>query len=353
MSTPSNISAPELTEFVAAALRSLGVKPEHAGVAAEVVVEADLRGVDSHGIKGFAARVTDMQQGKIKATAEPTLIRSVGAMASFDGHQGYAPVECPQILKTATALADEHGIGMAFIRDISHWGCPAYYSRWMARQGYYGLSITNTNPAMPLWGSSARSVGNNPIAIAAPRRGHEPIVLDMAMQQIAWGSLKILEDEGRMLEQPWGFDEEGNETRDPGVINRTGRVRPTGDHKGSGMAFMFEILTGVMAAGMINGEIGRKTKEGEPAHYCQTYIAIKPDVFTGKDAYFDKVDQLYDTAKKAPLAKGFDEISLPGDRSNATMAKRRRDGIPTARIWKSIEQIASACSIALPGKVNA
>lgn len=346
---PKTIPARDLTEFARSILVKVGFSPELAAIAADVVVEGDLRGIDSHGINHLVARARELLAGKIVVSAEPKLVKEFGVMAWYEGSQGYAPAQVPLILPHVADLASRFGIGAVFIRNTSHWGCPAYYSRWLASRGYYGIGSTVTNPGMPLWGSSARSVGNNPITIAAPRRGAEPIVLDMAMQQIAWGALKIAEEEKRMLPGPWGFDEDGNETSDPAVINRTGRVRPVGDHKGSGLAFMLEILTGVMSGGLTNSEVGAKTKQGEPAHYSHLFIAIQPDLVTGADGYFDKVDDLYKTAKAAPVAKGFDEVLLPGDRSNATLAKRRRDGVPTGRIRTTLETLSKEHGIPIPG----
>lgn len=346
---PETISGHDLTEFAKAVLMTVGYSADLAAIAAEVVVEGDLRGIDSHGINHLISRVRELKASKISVSAEPALLKEFGAMAWYDGGQGYAPAQVPLILPHAVELASRHGIGMVFIRDTSHWGCPAYYPRWMAQRGYYGIASTVTNPGMPLWGSSARSVGNNPIAIAAPRRQGEPIILDMAMQQIAWGALKIAEEEKRLLPGPWGFDENDNETNDPAVINRTGRVRPVGDYKGSGLAFMLEILTGVMSGGFTNSDVGARTKAGEPAHYSHSFIAIKPDLLTGPDAYFDKVDHLYDTAKKAKPIGGVDEVMLPGDRSNATLAARRRDGVPTGRIRATLEALTKETGIPIPG----
>lgn len=345
---PEVVSANELTKFIRAVLEAVGLPAENATLAADVVVEGDLRGVDSHGTNMLNVWLGDLKAGRISPTAQPEEIKRFGAMAWYDGKQGYAPAQIPTVLPDLLERAEAFGIAATFLRDTSHWGCPAYYSRWMARRGFYGIAVTNTNPGMPLWGSSARSVGNNPLTIAAPRRDAEPIVLDMAMQQIAWGALKIAQQEGRTLPGPWGFDEEGAETNDPAVINRSGRVRPVGDHKGSGLAFMLEILTGIMSGGLVNFEVGEKSKSSEPAHYCNAFIAIKPDLLSGTESYFDKVATLYETSKKAPLAAGFDQIRLPGDQSNETLAKRSRDGIPTKRIRAALDGLSQATNVPLP-----
>ncbi|HEV7717416.1 MAG TPA: Ldh family oxidoreductase [Arsenicitalea sp.] len=342
------ISEHTLKRFLMTVLERAGVNADAARRAVDVFVEADMRGIESHGVAGLPNRVLQIAEGKLNANATPTLVRQIGATALFDGHQGFGPVLCSIVIETAVKLAAEHGIGLVAIRDSSHWACPAYYSRWMALQGFIGMSMTNTNPGMPLWGSSEKSVTNSPYAVAAPHRGHEPIVLDMSLQQVSWSGMKLAADDGVKLPGLWGYDEQGKETDDPVVIARTGRVKPIGDYKGSGFAFMQEILTGVLGAGMISAQIGAMTQKGEPAHYSQTFIAIRPDLFATGDEYAAHIDLLYETAKQAPLAEGFSDINLPGDRSNATLAVRRRDGIPLKRIRKALEEFSATYNLPQP-----
>ena len=345
---PERVAEGALKAFVAVVLSRLGIKPSDAAQAAEVIIEADLRGVETHGIKALASRYAELESGAIAATALPSQLRRCGSIVAFEGHNGYGPVLIPRILPTALEAAESHGIGLVTLRNTSHWGCPAYYSRWLAARGFIGIAISNTNPAMPLWGSAAKSVGNNPIAIAAPRREGEPLVLDISMQQLSWGGIAQADADGRRLPGNWGYDTAGSPTDDPGEIIASGRVRPMGDHKGSGLAFMFEILTGVLAAGATCFEVGKHTAAGRPAHYSQTFIAIRPDAVDTADGYFTQVEALCAGAHAAPLAAGFAEILLPGERSNRIMAERRRHGVPVRRLRAAIEKLAVVCQIAPP-----
>lgn len=346
--TPERISAEALTGFATAALIRVGFRDTDAKIAAEVVVEADLRGVDSHGVRVLAARVTEIKAGLIDPHARPVLLKKDGATALFDGRHGYGPLLCASVLETATEIAAASGIGMVLLKNSSHWGCPAYYSRWMAARGCIGIGLTNVHPVMPLWGSNAPSIGNNPMTIAAPRRDQEPIVLDMAMQQVSWGGLRLAAEKAEKLPGPWGYDSDGRPTDDPAEILKSNRVRPIGDHKGSGLAFTVEILTGVVAAGLIGPDIALQMQAKGPVDYSQTFVAIRADRMVPIDRYYDQIERLYQSAKSAPLADGFSEILLPGDRSNRCMEERRRHGIPVAPMCRAIEQIATDCGIAPP-----
>lgn len=342
------ITEARLRDFVEDALRKLNVPDVDVARTADVIVEADLRGVDSHGVRAFASRVPDLLADRIRPAKSPIRIGGEGALAHYDGQHGYGPLLCSAVAIETVSLASQFGIGMSVMRNSSHWGCPGYYSRSMAMRGFIGIAMTNTNPAMPLWGSSAKSVGNNPITIAAPRRNAEPVVLDISMQQIAWGGLQLARQDGRRLPGKWGFDTTGTETDDPAAIIDSGRVRPMGDHKGSGLAFMLEILTGVVSAGAVCYAVGDATARGEPAHYCQSFIAIRPDSFASTEGYFDALEQLYTRAKSAPLAEGFSEISLPGDRSACMLVERRRNGIPLSRIRPALTEISEILGVPAP-----
>lgn len=343
------VSESALKAFIGTVLRRVGMDDDNSWRATEVLVEADLRGIDSHGVASLPGRASALRSGALAAKAKPTMVRRFGSTALLEGHQGFGPALCSHAIETAVALARDGGIGLVALRNSSHWACPAYYSRWMAQQGYFGISMTNSNPAMPLHGSAVKSVSSAPLAIAAPHRGHEPIVLDMSFQQLSWGGMRIAADEGQSLPGPWGYDQEGRQTNDPAAIIASGRVRPIGDHKGSGFAFMQEILTGVLGAGMISRQIAVMAQRGEPAHYSQTFIAIRPDLFADQSVYDAQIEALYASAKAAPLAEGFSEINLPGDRSNATLVARRRDGIPLKRIRKALAELSQTFEIPAPG----
>lgn len=342
------ISETALKTFLVQALLRAGFDDDAARRSVDVFVEADLRGVDSHGVAGLPGRLRTIAAGGLNANARPTLAREFGATALYDGHQGFGPLLCSIVIETAVQLGDRYGIGLVALRDSSHWSCPAYYVRWMAEHGMIGMAMTNTNPGMPLHGSAAKSVTNAPYAVAAPRNGHEPVVLDMSFQMISWSGMKHYADDGHKLPGLWGYDHDGNETDDPAVIARSGRVKPIGAYKGSGFAFIQEILTGVLGAGLISSQIAAMTSKGEPAHYSQTFIAIRPDLFGSREEYDRRMEILYETSKAFPLAAGFSHINLPGDRSNSFLAERRANGIPLKRIRKALEEIARTYDLPSP-----
>jgi LDH2 family malate/lactate/ureidoglycolate dehydrogenase len=327
----------------------LGFSWQGAGRTAAVVVEADLRGVHSHGVRLLGEHLPQIRRGTINPAATAELIRESGATALYDGHHGYGPDLCASVLDRLIDLGRTFGIGLVSIRNSSHWGCPAYYTRRIAHSGLIGIGMTNTSPAMPIWGSSAKSVGNNPLTIAAPRPGGEPIVLDMAMQVASWGKIALAARSEAKLPPGAGFDRSGHPTEDAQEILRSGRARPVGDYKGSGLAVMMEILTGIMAAGQSCFAVGRALAEGSHQHKTQTFIAIQVGVFASRDTYAKSLAAFCRETTHAPLAEGFSAIMLPGDRSNELLAERRQNGIPVTESMRvGIDRIAEASGVANP-----
>ena len=178
--------------------------------AADVIVEADLRGVETHGINALAGRYFELESGAIAATASPSEVQRFGSIIAFDGHNGYGAdphprKSCLSLPKRPRSMASDWS---PFAIPRTGGVQPTTRAGWR-RRGFIAITMSNTNPAMPLWGSAAQSVGNNPLTIAAPRRHDEPLVLDISMQQISWGGISQAAADGRRLPGQWGYDSAG------------------------------------------------------------------------------------------------------------------------------------------------
>jgi LDH2 family malate/lactate/ureidoglycolate dehydrogenase len=338
----------DLTRFVVEVIQRAAFDEDAAQRSAVVFVEADLRGVHSHGLNDLPDRLSAVDKRLIDPNARPTLVTEFGAAALFEGHQGFGPVLCSTVIETAVDIASRYGIAFVSLGNSSHWGCPAQYARWIARHGCIGIAMTNTNPAMPLHGSDRKSATNAPYTVAAPKAGGEPVVLGISFQQISWNRLKLAAQAGEKLPGAWGYDASGQETDNPTAIIESGRIRPIGDFKGSGFAFMQEILTGVIGLGMTSAQIGEMTAKGETGHYSQSFMVTKADLFGSLEDFDTRINALYKTAKSASPAPSFDAVNLPGDRSNGLLLERRANGLPIAPILISLERLSSRYQVPLP-----
>jgi len=329
----SIVNAGDLRTFVEQVYQTVGASKEYAQISAEVIVEANLCGVDSHGVRMLPGFVTLVRNGKIKPQARIQVIRETPVIAHLDANLAPGHVVSVQSMKMAVKKAKTSGIGFVLVRNSTHWGRAAYYPVLAAREGCAGICFVNTESNMPYWGTRAPRIGNNPLSIGVPRASGEPVVLDMAMSQAAFFKIVLYNREGKKVPLGWGVDEQGRPTDDPATILKSKRLVPTGQHKGSGLALMTDILTGILSGGMFCGELLGEAK-GMPhsTGYAQAFMAIDIAFFLSLEAFQRRVDELVAYVKGGPPAEGLSEIHIPGERSWRERALREKVGIPLDEI---------------------
>ena len=187
-----------LCQAVAGALTVAGVPADMAELEAHVMVEADLQGVPSHGVRMLPGLLQAIRDGRVQAVPKVRLLREFGATCLLDGDNGPGRIVACRAMDQAIERAKQFGTGVCLAILTSHWGRAHYYATRAARQGMVGICTTNGMPCMAVWGAKSRVIGNNPLAIAIPRgRGRGPVVLDMAMSQAAVGKVGTWLREGR------------------------------------------------------------------------------------------------------------------------------------------------------------
>lgn len=323
------INADDLRTFGEQVFQAAGVLREDAKTAAAAMVEANLFGVDSHGVRMLPGYITLIRNGKINPRGQIQVIRETPVIAHLDGNLALGSVVGSHAMKMAVEKAKTSGVGFILVRNSTHWGRAGYYSTLAARQGCIGICFVNTESNMPPWGAKEPRIGNNPLSVSAPRAPGEPVVLDMAMSQAAWYKIVMYNREARKVPLGWGLDNEGRPTDDPAAILKSKRMVPMGHHKGSGLSLMIDIMTGILSGGKYCGELSEEGK-GQPwaTGYSQAFIAIDIVSFTPLEEFQRRVDQLVTYVKGAPMAEGFSEITVPGESAWREKALRERDGIP-------------------------
>jgi LDH2 family malate/lactate/ureidoglycolate dehydrogenase len=327
------VTANDLRTFVEQAYQTVGASRENAKISAEVMVEANLCGVDSHGVRMLPGFIALVRNGKTNPQGKIEVIRETPVIAHLDAHLALGHVVSVLAMKKAVEKAKASGIGFVLVRNSTHWGRAAYYPVLAAREGCIGICFVNTESNMPYWGTREPRIGNNPLSISAPRASGEPVVLDMAMSQAAFFKIVLYSREGKKVPLGWGVDEHGRPTDDPAAILKSRRLVPTGQHKGSGLALMIDILTGILSGGMFCGELLGEAK-GMPhsTGYAQAFMAIDIATFLPLEVFKRRVEELTAYVKGGPLAEGFSEVSIPGERSWRERALREKVGIPLDEI---------------------
>jgi L-2-hydroxycarboxylate dehydrogenase (NAD+) len=319
------------------------VPREDARITANVLVEADLRGINSHGVARMSRYVSGLQQGIMKSKATPRVIHETSCTATLDGDAGLGQPVSYRAMRLAIRKAREHSLGFAAVRDSNHFGIAGYYAMMALTEDMIGLCTTNTEViVVPTFARNA-ILGTNPIAIAVPAGRERPFVLDMATSTVTRGKLETCAREETSIPLNWATDERGVATDDParvlhniatrkggGLLPLGGASEESGGHKGYGMAMAVEIFSAVLSGALYANRVYPKTQEGKPlpsgiGHF---FGAMRIDAFRPKDEFKRDMDDLIRRLKDAPKAREADRIYIHGEKEFEEAEQLSRRGIP-------------------------
>lgn len=318
----------KLVALISNTLASAGVPSAICDVEAQVMAEADLLGVPSHGIRMLPGLVRSIRAGRASAAPQIKIIRERIATCVIDGDNGPGRYISVQAMRHATERAKEFGIGACIATRVTHWGRAHAYAYRATQTGCVGICTTNAIPNMVAFGSSRPLLGNNPLAIGVPRGDREPIILDMAMSQAALGKVGTYVREGKPVPENWGLDANGDPTNDPAAILSSGRLLPFGDHKGAGLALMMELLTGALAGAMLSQEVVRLESSGLDSNTTKLFIALDVEAFVYKERFVQRIDDLLNYLRETEPGL---TLTFPGERGWETRDINLRDGVPIHR----------------------
>jgi ureidoglycolate dehydrogenase (NAD+) len=336
----------ELARLLAAILAAKGMSAADAATVAEVLTWANIRGVDGHGAVRLPSYLEFIDRGELDPKAVPN-VRALGPSAFIlDCARAAGPVAMMQAARRAVDIARENAIAIALVRETTHTGAIGRYPQWVAEQGCAGIMINGGPPFMAYHGTRTPHLGTSPISIAVPSGdGGEPLLLDLATGVISNGRLQQAIAAGEALEPGWALDGEGRVTTDP---KKAKVILPLGGPKGSGLSFMFECLTGILAASPVLTMFA--TPEA-PKRHSQNAMLIVLDIasFRPLADYRRDIADLTAMIRGQPLQEGFTEALMPGERGARRAAERGRDGIPLpAALWKQLQDIAASLGVAAP-----
>jgi LDH2 family malate/lactate/ureidoglycolate dehydrogenase len=308
------------------ALSREGVPPHVREIEAALMTEAELHGVPSHGLLMLPRLIAGLREGRATPDPQVRLVRDLAATCVLDGDRGPGRYIGVQGMRTAMQRAARFGIGACLVTGTTHWGRAHAYACLAAEEGFIGICTTNAIPNMLAPGSSRPVLGNNPLAIAAPRSGGgHPVVLDIAMSQAAVGRVATAHREGEAVPFGWGLDEAGRPTTDAAAILASQNLLPMGGHKGAGLALMLELLTGALGGGPLSHQIAEADASGLDAGSSKLFLAVDVGAFGDRARFDERVEDLL--AHLRTNSSGPD-AGYPGERGWRTRAECERDGIP-------------------------
>ncbi len=336
----------ELGRFIRESRIKHGASEPDAGIVAQGLVWANLRGSDGHGVSRLPRYVKLLARGEIDAMAQPRLVHDRAATFIIDGGHGFGPVAVMQAAARAVERAKQTGVCFALIRHTTHTGAIGRYAQWIAERGCAAVLMGAGPTLMAYHGARVASMATSPIAIAVPS-GNGPIALDMATSTISNGKILQARATGGALPPGTVLTAAGEPTTD---AKEAEILLPLGGPKGSGLAFMFEMLASVLAAAPIQAPaLGPQKRTRHTGNTAM--LAIDIETFRPLIDFKTDADALAAVVKALPRQTGFDEILLPGERGNRTETVRRKSGIPIpAKLWEELAAVAKETGVKMPAQ---
>ncbi len=310
-------------------LESVGVPPEQAQMIAEVVVEGDLRGVESHGVLRLPAYVHRVQKGIMRAVTQLKTILERPATLLLDAGGGFGQVAGVHAMERAIEKAQRNGVGMTAVRNANHFGVAAYYAMRALPHRMIGIVASNAAPSMAAWGGAAPVLGTNPICIAIPTGMEVDIILDMASSQVARGKIRLAAAKNESIPLGWALDAEGRPTQDPQAALK-GTLVPMGGPKGYGLALVVDVLAGVMTGADFSVRLTSVHDLSRPSSVGFVMQAVDISAFLPWEEFAERMRELVDAVRNSPRAPGVERIYLPGEIEWLKTQERRQSGIPVA-----------------------
>jgi uncharacterized oxidoreductase len=330
------ITKEDLTEFAKQIFVALGTTDDRAQEVADHLVEANLKGHDSHGVGMIPNYVYGALHGNLQVNNDAEVIHDKGAVLLVDGKFGFGQVVGRQATDFGIERVKETGIVCVGSRNNHHLGRIGTYAERCARAGLVSIHFVNVvghPPFVSPWGGRDKRMQTNPFCCAVPTAG-EPIVLDMATSAIALGKVRVARMKGVPVPDGALFDAQGSPTNDPEAIEHGGSLGPIGQHKGYGLALICELLGGGLAGEWTMQDVSKQ--QDKTINHMLEFI-IDPALFGGLEGFQREVEGMSGWLRSSEPAVGFDKVRLPGDPERESMAQRLADGIPLDdQSWESI-----------------
>ena len=325
----------DLHDYAVRYLERFSVPARDAGIVADVLVAADLRGIPSHGfIRLHSYYGQRLAHGHMNPQAELKVVSETATTLTFDGGNGLGQVAGHRAMTRCVEKADKANVAVAVVHRSNHYGIAGYYAMMALEHGMIGASLTNSHPLVaPTYGRTA-AVGTNPISVAIPSGKEFPFVLDMATSTVTIGRVTLHEKMGKPIPLGWGIDSAGELTGDPlkilggrGALLPLGGADITSGYKGYGLGLLVDILCATLSGGRNLTDVGGpdEARESDVSHL---FAALRIDAFRPLAAFEGQMDRMVETLKNLPRMEGQNRIFVAGEKEYEAVLQNERLGVP-------------------------
>jgi len=339
-------SASSLRAFCEEVFLSCGVAQEDASIVADSLVQANLRGVDSHGVARVGIYVKRLKMGLVNPRPNVEVAQQSAATLLVDGDNGMGQVVGVRALELGLDKARKSGGVSVGVRHSNHYGAGAYYVQHAVARDAIAFAYSNAPPTMAPWGGVDPYLGTNPYAYGVPAGEHRPIILDMATSIVARGKIILMAERDEPIPEGWAIDEQGNPTTDAQEALE-GSVLPFAGPKGYALSLMIDIMAGALTgAGFGPGINSMYDNFDDPQNVGAFFQLVDLSHFTDPATFKARVDRMIEEIKSARKAAGTEEIFLPGEIEFRTEEERMVSGIPVgAETVSELKDVGRSCGV--------
>lgn len=318
----------------------MGCSNEHAALAADVLLQADLRGIDSHGVARLVGYVRLWESKRINTRPQITVVHETPTTATVDGDAGLGLIVAPFAMRLAIQKAETYGSGWVSVRNSNHFGIAGYHALMAVEKDMIGFAMTNASPLVAPTNSNERLLGTNPMCYAFPAGKYPPVVADMATSAAANGKLEIAQRAGKPVPEGWIQDADGNYTTDPYALKAGGSLLPLGSdkehgsHKGFGLSAAVDILSAVLSGAnygpWVPPFVAFLNPPADPVGLGIGHFvgAMRIDGFRPVDEFKSHMDNWIARFKSASTIHPEQKVIIPGEPEFEAEADRKANGIP-------------------------
>ncbi|HAM15057.1 MAG TPA: malate dehydrogenase [Eggerthellaceae bacterium] len=326
-----------LERFCADVFAAFGFTAEESANISDVLLTADLYGIESHGMQRMVRYHKGIEKGQIHRDAQPEVVFETPVSAVVDGHAGMGQLIGAFAMEKAIQKAEATGMGIVSVRNSNHYGIAGYYAQMATERGLIGFSCTNSEAIMVPTFSRQAMIGSNPIAIAAPAEPY-PFLFDASTTVVTRGKLEMYNKMGKPLPQGWALDENGQPSDEAprvlanivgknggGIMPLGGSTETLGSHKGYGWGMVAELFSSILSLGVTSDEC---CTFPDKTGICHGFAAINPAMFGDAQAIKQHLSEYLQKLRTSPLAEGAERIYTHGEKEVAAEVDRRANGIP-------------------------
>lgn len=306
------VATENLLMSIATLLRTMGAGDNEAQLVAEILVQADMRGIHTHGCVFVPLIAERCSHGVLNLPTKIDLIVDDGAITHIEGNNGLGQVAAAKAMQISIHKAKKHGIALTLIRNTNHIGFLGYYTHMAAAKGMMGICATNAASSIAPWGGAEPFFGSNPISIAAPVADGTPIVLDMSSSVVARGKIRRAQQLNEKIPSGWALDKTGTPTTDPADALK-GTLLPIAGHKGYGLALFVDLMCGLLSGSKYGPGLLTFHKPAGPTGVGAMIMAIDVDRFMPVVQFETLVNEYAEAIRRSQKAVGVERIFLPGE----------------------------------------